>query len=132
MGVPFLLHEDHLDVSPTRSTFSFGSFSGLGEDRRGIEKGGWQTTILGDCKYLPKEGLSDLFRNLELGLPGKSGSFLNNLVKKFRPKCELLSTKYCCVFTAKEMQIIELIVQEFCVIRQVMAILNILDTETWP
>ncbi|KAI2663401.1 hypothetical protein H4Q32_011921 [Labeo rohita] len=28
MGVPFLMHEDHLDVSPTRSTFSFGSFSG--------------------------------------------------------------------------------------------------------
>lgn len=54
MGVPFLLHEDHLDVSPTRSTFSFGSFSGLGEDRRGIEKGGWQTTILGDHKDLPK------------------------------------------------------------------------------
>ncbi|XP_073489623.1 protein unc-80 homolog isoform X7 [Aquarana catesbeiana] len=47
MGVPFLLHEDHLDVSPTRSTFSFGSFSGIGEDRRTIEKGGWQTTILG-------------------------------------------------------------------------------------
>lgn len=132
MGVPFLLHEDHLDVSPTRSTFSFGSFSGLGEDRRGIEKGGWQTTILGDCKDLPKEGLSDLFRNLELGLPGKSGSFLNNLVKKFGPKCELLSTKYRCVFTAKEVQIIELIIQEFCVIRQVMAILNILEVETWP
>jgi hypothetical protein len=53
MGVPFLLHEDHLDVSPTRSTFSFGSFSGLGEDRRGIEKGGWQTTILGIRKGLP-------------------------------------------------------------------------------
>lgn len=48
MGVPFLLHEDHLDVSPTRSTFSFGSFSGIGEDRRGIERGGWQTTILGE------------------------------------------------------------------------------------
>ncbi|KAH0621692.1 hypothetical protein JD844_023269, partial [Phrynosoma platyrhinos] len=46
MGVPFLLHEDHLDVSPTRSTFSFGSFSGIGEDRRGMERGGWQTTIL--------------------------------------------------------------------------------------
>uniref|UniRef100_A0A6I8NR22 Unc-80 homolog, NALCN channel complex subunit n=1 Tax=Ornithorhynchus anatinus TaxID=9258 RepID=A0A6I8NR22_ORNAN len=38
MGMPFLLHEDHLDVSPTRSTFSFGSFSGAGEDRRAIEK----------------------------------------------------------------------------------------------
>lgn len=49
MGVPFLLHEDHLDVSPTRSTFSFGSFSGIGEDRRGIERGGWQTTILGEA-----------------------------------------------------------------------------------
>lgn len=48
MGVPFLLHEDHLDVSPTRSTFSFGSFSGIGDDRRGIERGGWQTTILGE------------------------------------------------------------------------------------
>ncbi|XP_066431738.1 protein unc-80 homolog isoform X3 [Eleutherodactylus coqui] len=47
IGMPFLLHEDHLDVSPTRSTFSFGSFSGIGEDRRTIEKGGWQTTILG-------------------------------------------------------------------------------------
>jgi len=49
MGMPFLLHEDHLDVSPTRSTFSFGSFSGIGEDRRGIERGGWQTTILGEA-----------------------------------------------------------------------------------
>ncbi|XP_041120448.1 protein unc-80 homolog isoform X3 [Polyodon spathula] len=47
MGVPFLLHEDHLDVSPTRSTFSFGSFSGIGDERRGLEKGGWQTAILG-------------------------------------------------------------------------------------
>ncbi|MBN3284249.1 UNC80 protein, partial [Polyodon spathula] len=36
MGVPFLLHEDHLDVSPTRSTFSFGSFSGIGDERRGL------------------------------------------------------------------------------------------------
>lgn len=51
MGVPFLLHEDHLDVSPTRSTFSFGSFSGIGEDRRTIEKGGWQTTILGEFGF---------------------------------------------------------------------------------
>lgn len=57
--MPFLLHEDHLDVSPTRSTFSFGSFSGIGEDRRSLERGGWQTTILGaweknvDCKLFP-------------------------------------------------------------------------------
>uniref|UniRef100_A0A6Q2X9I2 Uncharacterized protein n=1 Tax=Esox lucius TaxID=8010 RepID=A0A6Q2X9I2_ESOLU len=47
MGVPFLLHDDHLDVSPTRSTFSFGSFSGLGDDRRALERGGWQATIMG-------------------------------------------------------------------------------------
>lgn len=47
MGVPFLLHEDHLDVSPTRSTFSFGSFSGLGDDRRALDRGGWQATIMG-------------------------------------------------------------------------------------
>ncbi|XP_034720564.1 protein unc-80 homolog isoform X19 [Etheostoma cragini] len=47
MGIPFLLHEDHLDVSPTRSTFSFGSFSGLGDDRRALERGGWQATIMG-------------------------------------------------------------------------------------
>ena len=45
MGVPFLLHEDHLDVSPTRSTFSFASFSG--DDRRALERGGWQATIMG-------------------------------------------------------------------------------------
>ncbi|XP_061534416.1 protein unc-80 homolog isoform X14 [Phycodurus eques] len=47
MGVPFLLHEDHLDVSPTRSTFSFGSFSGLGDDRRTLDRVGWQATIMG-------------------------------------------------------------------------------------
>ncbi|KAJ8003918.1 hypothetical protein DPEC_G00153380 [Dallia pectoralis] len=47
MGVPFLLHDDHLDVSPTRSTFSFGSFSGVGDDRRALERGGWQATIMG-------------------------------------------------------------------------------------
>lgn len=48
MGVPFLLHEDHLDVSPTRSTFSFGSFSGLGDERRPLDRGGWQATIMGE------------------------------------------------------------------------------------
>uniref|UniRef100_A0A3Q2ZNL7 Unc-80 homolog (C. elegans) n=1 Tax=Kryptolebias marmoratus TaxID=37003 RepID=A0A3Q2ZNL7_KRYMA len=46
MGVPFLMHEDHLDVSPTRSTFSFGSFSGLGDERRALDRGGWQATIM--------------------------------------------------------------------------------------
>ncbi|XP_053139411.1 protein unc-80 homolog isoform X5 [Hemicordylus capensis] len=62
MGVPFLLHEDHLDVSPTRSTFSFGSFSGIGEDRRGIERGGWQTTILG---RFTRRGSSDTATEME-------------------------------------------------------------------
>lgn len=47
MGMPFLLHEDQLDVSPTRSTFSFGSFSGLGDDRRALDRGGWQATFMG-------------------------------------------------------------------------------------
>lgn len=47
MGVPFLLHDDHLDVSPTRSTFSFGSFSGLGDDRRALDRSGWQATFMG-------------------------------------------------------------------------------------
>ncbi|XP_056440893.1 protein unc-80 homolog [Gadus chalcogrammus] len=47
MGVPFLLHDEHLDVSPTRSAFSFGSFSGLGEDRRTLDRTGWQATIMG-------------------------------------------------------------------------------------
>ncbi|KAA0713172.1 Protein unc-80 -like protein [Triplophysa tibetana] len=47
MGVPFLMQEDHLDVSPTRSTFSFGSFSGLGDDRRTLDRGGWPSTIMG-------------------------------------------------------------------------------------
>ncbi|MEQ2171743.1 Protein unc-80 [Goodea atripinnis] len=47
MGVPFLLHDDHLDVSPTRSTFSFGSFPGLGDERRALDRGGWQATIMG-------------------------------------------------------------------------------------
>ncbi|KAM6945754.1 LOW QUALITY PROTEIN: protein unc-80 homolog [Aplochiton taeniatus] len=56
MGVPFLLHEDHLDVSPTRSTFSFGSFSGLGDDRRALDRGGWQATIMGK---LTRRGSSD-------------------------------------------------------------------------
>ncbi|KAG7280341.1 hypothetical protein CRUP_024133 [Coryphaenoides rupestris] len=47
MGVPFLLHDDHLDVSPTRSAFSFSSFSGLGDDRRTLDRSGWQATIMG-------------------------------------------------------------------------------------
>uniref|UniRef100_A0A803T0S9 Unc-80 homolog, NALCN channel complex subunit n=1 Tax=Anolis carolinensis TaxID=28377 RepID=A0A803T0S9_ANOCA len=62
MGVPFLLHEDHLDVSPTRSTFSFGSFSGIGEERRGMERGGWQTTILG---RFTRRGSSDAATEME-------------------------------------------------------------------
>lgn len=33
------------------------------------------------------QSLSDLFRNLDLGLRGKSASFLNSLVKKCGPRC---------------------------------------------
>ncbi|MGH0124428.1 UNVERIFIED_CONTAM: hypothetical protein FKN15_055337 [Acipenser sinensis] len=62
MGVPFLLHEDHLDVSPTRSTFSFGSFSGIGDERRGLEKGGWQTAILGK---FTRRGSSDTTADMD-------------------------------------------------------------------
>lgn len=64
MGMPFLLHEDQLDVSPTRSTFSFGSFSGLGDDRRALDRGGWQATFMGTRK-------ASLFHSLSLLLkPG--------------------------------------------------------------
>ncbi|KAK7808761.1 hypothetical protein U0070_002325, partial [Myodes glareolus] len=102
MGVPFLLHEGHLDVSPTRSTFSFGSFSGLGEDRRGIEKGGWQTTILGK---LTRRGSSDAATEVEsLGarpshshhtlvsdLPDHSNSHGENTVKEVRSQISTIT-----------------------------------------
>ncbi|XP_008257305.2 protein unc-80 homolog isoform X1 [Oryctolagus cuniculus] len=102
MGVPFLLHEDHLDVSPTRSTFSFGSFSGLGEDRRGIEKGGWQTTILGK---LTRRGSSDAATEMESlsarhshshhtlvsDLPDHSNSHGENTVKEVRSQISTIT-----------------------------------------
>lgn len=73
MGMPFLLHEDHLDVSPTRSTFSFGSFSGLGDDRRALDRGGWQATIMGTkLIWLPLSGSENMnLRNPSLRFPGK-------------------------------------------------------------
>uniref|UniRef100_A0A4X2K840 Unc-80 homolog, NALCN channel complex subunit n=1 Tax=Vombatus ursinus TaxID=29139 RepID=A0A4X2K840_VOMUR len=102
MGVPFLLHEDHLDVSPTRSTFSFGSFSGLGEDRRSIEKGGWQTTILGK---FTRRGSSDAATEMETlsarhshsrhtlvsDLPDHSNSHGENTVKEVRSQISTIT-----------------------------------------
>ncbi|XP_006022347.1 protein unc-80 homolog [Alligator sinensis] len=102
MGVPFLLHEDHLDVSPTRSTFSFGSFSGIGEDRRGIERGGWQTTILGK---FTRRGSSDTPTEMEslsarhshshhtlvTDLPDHSNSHGENTVKEVRSQISTIT-----------------------------------------
>ncbi|XP_049661751.1 protein unc-80 homolog isoform X15 [Accipiter gentilis] len=102
MGVPFLLHEDHLDVSPTRSTFSFGSFSGIGEDRRGIERGGWQTTILG---RFTRRGSSDTATEMESlsarhshshhtlvsDLPDHSNSHGENTVKEVRSQISTIT-----------------------------------------
>uniref|UniRef100_A0A8B9PN18 Unc-80 homolog, NALCN channel complex subunit n=1 Tax=Apteryx owenii TaxID=8824 RepID=A0A8B9PN18_APTOW len=102
MGVPFLLHEDHLDVSPTRSTFSFGSFSGIGEDRRGIERGGWQTTILGK---FTRRGSSDTATEMEslsarhshshhtlvTDLPDHSNSHGENTVKEVRSQISTIT-----------------------------------------
>ncbi|XP_075463304.1 protein unc-80 homolog isoform X20 [Ascaphus truei] len=102
MGVPFLLHEDHLDVSPTRSTFSFGSFSGIGEDRRAIEKGGWQTTILGK---FTRRGSSDTPTEMEslsarhshshhtllTDMPDHSNSHGENTVKEVRSQISTIT-----------------------------------------
>ncbi|XP_063286012.1 protein unc-80 homolog isoform X7 [Pelobates fuscus] len=102
IGVPFLLHEDHLDVSPTRSTFSFGSFSGIGEDRRTIEKAGWQTTILGK---FTRRGSSDTATEMESlsarhshshhtllsDLPDHSNSHGENTVKEVRSQISTIT-----------------------------------------
>uniref|UniRef100_A0A8C5MCX8 Unc-80 homolog, NALCN channel complex subunit n=1 Tax=Leptobrachium leishanense TaxID=445787 RepID=A0A8C5MCX8_9ANUR len=101
IGVPFLLHEDHLDVSPTRSTFSFGSFSGI-EDRRTIEKAGWQTTILGK---FTRRGSSDTATEMESlsarhshshhtllsDLPDHSNSHGDNTVKEVRSQISTIT-----------------------------------------
>ncbi|XP_030638088.1 protein unc-80 homolog [Chanos chanos] len=89
MGVPFLMHEDHLDVSPTRSTFSFGSFSGLGDDRRTLDRGGWPSTIMGK---LTRRGSSDTAADVDNlsvkhshshhNLPEHSNSHGDNTVKE--------------------------------------------------
>ncbi|XP_063789188.1 protein unc-80 homolog isoform X21 [Pseudophryne corroboree] len=102
IGMPFLLHEDHLDVSPTRSTFSFGSISGIGEDRRTIEKGGWQTTILGK---FTRRGSSDTATEMEslsarhshshhtllTDLPDHSNSHGDNTVKEVRSQISTIT-----------------------------------------
>ncbi|XP_049335810.1 protein unc-80 homolog isoform X7 [Astyanax mexicanus] len=89
MGVPFLMHEDHLDVSPTRSTFSFGSFSGLGDERRPLERGGWPSTIMGK---FTRRGSTDTAGDIDsLGakhshshhnLPDHSNSHSENTIKE--------------------------------------------------
>ncbi|XP_069471989.1 protein unc-80 homolog isoform X5 [Ambystoma mexicanum] len=102
MGVPFLVHEDHLDVSPTRSTFSFGSFSGLGEDKRAIERGGWQTAILGK---FTRRGSSDTATEMESlsarhshshhtllsEIPDHSNSHGENTVKEVRSQISTIT-----------------------------------------
>ncbi|XP_038644467.1 protein unc-80 homolog isoform X4 [Scyliorhinus canicula] len=102
MGMPFLLHEDHLDVSPTRSTFSFGSFSGTGEERRGLERGGWQATILGK---FTRRGSSDTatemesmsarhshsHHTLQSDIPDHSNSHGDNAVKEVRSQISTIT-----------------------------------------
>ncbi|XP_035384136.1 protein unc-80 homolog isoform X2 [Electrophorus electricus] len=89
MGVPFLTHEDHLDVSPTRSTFSFGSVSGLGDDRRTLDRGGWPSTIMG---RLTRRGSTDTAGDVDSlsakhshsqhNLPDHSNSHSDNTIKE--------------------------------------------------
>uniref|UniRef100_A0A3P9LJM9 Unc-80 homolog (C. elegans) n=1 Tax=Oryzias latipes TaxID=8090 RepID=A0A3P9LJM9_ORYLA len=92
MGVPFLLHEDHLDVSPTRSTFSFGSFSGLGDDRRALDRGGWQATIMKFTRRGSTDTAADAdslsakhshsHHSLLRDMPDHSNSHSDNVVKE--------------------------------------------------
>ncbi|XP_057679496.1 protein unc-80 homolog isoform X17 [Corythoichthys intestinalis] len=102
MGVPFLLHEDHLDVSPTRSTFSFGSFSGLGDDRRTLDRGGWQATIMGkftrrgstdtaaDADSLSTKH-SHSHHSLLREMPDHSNSHSENTVKEVRSQISTIT-----------------------------------------
>ncbi|KAI4831383.1 hypothetical protein KUCAC02_000926 [Chaenocephalus aceratus] len=102
MGVPFLLHEDHLDVSPTRSTFSFGSFSGLGDDRRALDRGGWQATIMGkftrrgstdtaaDADSLSAKH-SHSHHSLLRDMPDHSNSHSDNTVKEVRSQISTIT-----------------------------------------
>ncbi|XP_032879501.1 protein unc-80 homolog isoform X3 [Amblyraja radiata] len=102
MGMPFLLHEDHLDVSPTRSTFSFGSFSGTGDEKRGLDRGGWQATILGK---FTRRGSSDAATEMESmsakhshshhtllsDMPDHSNSHGDNTVKDVRSQISTIT-----------------------------------------
>uniref|UniRef100_A0A3Q1GA76 Unc-80 homolog (C. elegans) n=1 Tax=Acanthochromis polyacanthus TaxID=80966 RepID=A0A3Q1GA76_9TELE len=102
MGVPFLLHEDHLDVSPTRSTFSFGSFSGLGDDRRTLDRGGWQATIMGK---FTRRGSTDTAADVDSlsakhshshhsllrDMPDHSNSHSDNTVKEVRSQISTIT-----------------------------------------
>ncbi|XP_014837511.1 PREDICTED: protein unc-80 homolog isoform X7 [Poecilia mexicana] len=102
MGVPFLLHDDHLDVSPTRSTFSFGSFSGLGDERRALDRGGWQATIMGkftrrgstdtaaDADSLSAKH-SHSHHSLLRDMPDHSNSHSDNTVKEVRSQISTIT-----------------------------------------
>uniref|UniRef100_A0A4W4GQM1 Unc-80 homolog (C. elegans) n=1 Tax=Electrophorus electricus TaxID=8005 RepID=A0A4W4GQM1_ELEEL len=98
MGVPFLTHEDHLDVSPTRSTFSFGSVSGLGDDRRTLDRGGWPSTIMG---RLTRRGSTDTAGDVDSlsakhshsqhNLPDHSNSHSDNTIKEVRSQISTIT-----------------------------------------
>ncbi|XP_029696084.1 protein unc-80 homolog isoform X13 [Takifugu rubripes] len=102
MGMPFLLHEDQLDVSPTRSTFSFGSFSGLGDDRRALDRGGWQATFMGK---FTRRGSTDTaadadslnakhshsHHSLLRDMPDHSNSHSDNAVKEVRSQISTIT-----------------------------------------
>uniref|UniRef100_A0A3B5MV28 Uncharacterized protein n=1 Tax=Xiphophorus couchianus TaxID=32473 RepID=A0A3B5MV28_9TELE len=102
MGVPFLLHDDHLDVSPTRSTFSFGSFSGLADERRALDRGGWQATIMGkftrrgstdtaaDADSLSAKH-SHSHHSLLRDMPDHSNSHSDNTVKEVRSQISTIT-----------------------------------------
>ncbi|XP_041433163.1 protein unc-80 homolog isoform X18 [Xenopus laevis] len=101
IGVPFLLHDDHLDVSPTRSTFSFGSFSGVGEERRAMEKGGWQTAILGKFTRRGSDAATEMeslsarhshsHHTLLTDVPDHSNSHGENTVKEVRSQISTIT-----------------------------------------
>ncbi|KAK2503475.1 hypothetical protein MC885_020445, partial [Smutsia gigantea] len=79
IGVPFLLHEDHLDVSPTRSTFSFGNPLAL-------------TAVLGKGKNLSRESFR--FSNPLVLLLSTSGKFTRRGSSDAATEMESLSARH--------------------------------------
>ncbi|XP_063072865.1 protein unc-80 homolog [Engraulis encrasicolus] len=89
MGVPCLVHEDHLDVSPTRSNFSFSSLSGLADDRRSLDRGGWQATIMGKFTRRSSTDMATDIDSLPVkhthshqNLPEQTNSHVENTIKE--------------------------------------------------